>query len=129
MTRRRRSAKPRSNLFLQALDFFAQPRDLLAFLSTLERVAVARQRAIRPSDLYVGIGEVLDDRWIIIGNFDRALQLLDRLRILTFLIIDPAKAVDVKTIVGLNFERPLDEIFRVIKLHAHLSPRVAKIVK
>jgi hypothetical protein len=116
-------------LFLQPLDFFAHALDLLGILGKFQRFAVAHRGAVDPAGLFVGIAQMFDDRRIVHGKFRRAFKLLDGARVIALLIVNPTQAVDVETVVGRDLERPHDQIFGFVELHAHLCPGITQVVE
>ena len=49
--------------------------------------------------------------------------------VITFLIIDPAQAIDIEAVVGLNLQRALNQNFCFIEQDSHLGPGVTEIIQ
>src|SRR4030095_4755288 len=63
------------------------------------------------------VAEVLvDDGIRLLGLRHRALELLQRLRILSLLVVRPAEAVDEVAVVGLEVEGGVDELDRLVQI-------------
>src|SRR5262249_60780281 len=75
------------------------------------------------------VAEVLvDDGLRLLGLHHRALQLLQRLRILALLVIRPAEAVDEIAVVRLEVESGVDELDRLVEILTALGIHVADVV-
>src|SRR6187431_769494 len=109
--RRRRTDRPcrrggwqRSSLSLQPLDFFADAFALLRILRVFERFAIACHSAIDPTGFLIGIAKMFDNRRVVYRQFYGTFELLDGAWVVPLLIVNPAQAVDVKTVVGRDLE-------------------------
>src|ERR1017187_1768887 len=113
----------------QILNLILKARLLIALLRLLERVVVLAAGFLELAHLAVGVAEMLGDSRIVVGNIDRALELLNRLLVVALLIVDPSKAVDIETIFRLDGERALDEAFRLVKILARFGIGISEIVE
>src|ERR1700730_9879765 len=98
----------RAGGILQDLDFILEACDLAGFLRLLQRVGIFVAGFLGFAQLAIRVAKMLGDRGIAAGQVDRAFQLLDGLFVVALLIVNPSKAVDVKSIFGLDIERALD---------------------
>ena len=81
------------------------------------------------TDLQVGVTEVLMDDGIAARQLRRALELSHGALVVSPLIVDPAQAVDEKTIVWMKLDRASDESFGFIQVFASLRERVPEEVE
>src|SRR5262249_57444459 len=92
----------------------------------------ARRRPVEaPSKLApappIGIAEMIVDGGILGLEFDRALELLDRLLHVAEPVIGPAEGVDDVTVVGALLDRALDHAHALVEIDALVDPRIAEI--
>ena len=55
-----------------------------------------------PASLLVRIAEVFDDGGVVTDQLDRSLQMFYRLGVVAALIVDPAQAIDIEAVIGLD---------------------------
>src|SRR5436190_9247056 len=110
-------------------DLVLQPLHLRALLRAGERITVDPEGVARVPLAPVGVAEVLGNRRIVARELDRALQLLDRARIVAALVVHPAEAVDVEPVVGLECNRGADQPLGLVELHAHFGVGVAEVIE
>ena len=79
-----------SNLFLQPLDLFADALDLIALRRFFERFAIARDSTVRSAGFLLSIAQMFHNGGIVNGDFHRPFQMLHRLGIIAFLIVNPS---------------------------------------
>ena len=103
--RRRARSVARAGGILQDLDFILEACDLVSFLRLLQRVRILVARFLGFAQLPIRVTKMLGDRWIAAGQVDRALELLDGFFVVAFLVVNPAQAIDVKSVFGLDIER------------------------
>ena len=77
----------------------------------------------------VRVAEVLGDGRILARELHRSLELLDGVTVVAALEVDPAEAVDVEAVVGLDLQRATDQPLRLVELHAHLGVGVAEVIQ
>ena len=58
---------------------------------------------------------MFDDGRIVHRDLDGPLQLLDGARVIALLIVNPTQTIDIEAVVGLDLERPLNQIFGFVK--------------
>src|SRR5437667_208000 len=114
---------------LQRVDLALQALDLRGFLRPRERVLAETERVARLARALIRVPQVLGDGWVVARQLDRALELLDGAPVVAALVVDPAEAVDVEAVVGLDLERAADEPLRLLELNAHLGVGVAEVVE
>src|SRR5277367_1271732 len=127
--RRRAASVARAGGILQNLNLVLEPCDLVRLLRLLQRIGVFVAGFLDLAELAIGVAEMLGDGRIAAGQVDGFLQLLDRFFVVALLIINPAEAVDVKSVFGLDIERALDQLFRLDQVGALLGVTVAEVVQ
>src|SRR5271170_1654164 len=127
--RRRAGSVARAGGILQNLDLILEPCDLVRLLRLLQRVGVFVAGFLDLAELAIGVAQMLGDSRIAAGQVDGFLQLLDRFLVVALLIVNPAEAVDVKSVFGLDIERALDQLFRLDQVGALLGVSVAEVVE
>src|SRR3989454_2309234 len=81
------------------------------------------------SVLQIGVAEVLVDHRVgFLRLVDGALELLQGLGVATLLVVRPAEAVDEVAVVGLDRERLVDELDRLVEVLPALGVHVADVV-
>src|SRR5216684_5107848 len=113
--RRRRSVASAGGI-LQDLKFILEPRDLVGFIRLLQRIAVLVAGFLDLAQSAVRVAEMLSDCRIAAGQINCAFQLLDGALVVALLIVNPAEAIDVKSVFGLDIERPLDKLLRFAEI-------------
>jgi len=59
---------------------------------------------------------MLGDRRITAGQVDGPLELIYGAAVIALLVIDPAEAIDVKPVFGLDLQRAFDQAFGFVEL-------------
>src|SRR5580704_256904 len=127
--RRRAGSVARAGGILQNLDLILEPCDLVRLLRLLQRVGVFVAGFLDLAKLAIGVAQMLGDGGIAAGQVDGLLQLLDGFCVVALLIVNPAEAVDVKSVFGLDIERALDQLFGLDQVGALLGVTVAEVVQ
>ena len=74
-------------------------------LVALERALPGGDGVVGAAGLDVGVGQVVEDDRVLLGQRDRPLQLLERIGVATLLVVGPAQAVDEVAVLGIEVER------------------------
>src|SRR5258708_31124340 len=119
----------RAGGILQDLDLVLEASDLVGLLSLLQGIGVLVAGFLGFAQPPIRVAKMLRNRWIAAGQVDRALQLLDCFFVIALLIIDPSEAVDVKSVLGFDIERPLDQLFGLDQVDALLGVTIAEAVQ
>src|SRR5271170_4127628 len=127
--RRRAGSVARAGGILQNLNLILEACDLIRLLRLLQRVGVFVAGFLDLAELAIGVAQMLGDGGIAAGQVDGFLQLLDGFFVIALLIVNPAEAVDVKSVFGLDIERALDQLFRLDQVGALLGVTVAEVVQ
>src|ERR1700733_9730771 len=127
--RRRAGSVTRAGGILQNLDLILEPCDLVRLLRLLQRVGVFVAGFLDLAKLAIGVAQMLGDGGIAAGQVDGLLQLLDGFFVVALLIVNPAEAVDVKSVFGLDIERALDQLFGFDQVGSLLGVTVAEVVQ
>src|SRR5262250_240146 len=105
-----------------------EDRGLGVRLVRLQGTLPGGHRVVGAPVLDVGVGEVVEDDRIFLGEADRALQLGHRLGIVPLLVVRPAKAIDEVAVLRIEVEGALDELHRLREVLAALRVHVADVV-
>src|SRR5258708_23289995 len=126
VVRRRACSVARAGGILQNLDLILEAGDLVGLIRLLQRVRVLVAGFLGFAQLPIRVAKMLGNRWIAAGQVDRALQLLDCFFVIALLVVNPSEAVDGKSVLGFDIERPLDQLFALDQVDALLAVTIAE---
>src|SRR5215468_12138466 len=94
----------------------------------LQRALPRGHRIVGSPVLDVGVGEVIEDDRIFLGEVDRPLQLGERFGVASLLVVRPAQTVDEVAVLRVEVESALDELYGLREILPALGVHVSDVV-